>query len=411
MTVAEAEAVIIGGGVIGCSIAYHLARRGRQVVVLDRGDVGSGSSGACDKAAILQSKSPGIHLQLAMKSVAMFEDLARELEADIQFSRAGGMVLIEDEQQLEVMNGFVERQREVGLDVEMLPAAEVRRRLPVASRHLVGATWSAIDAEVNPLHLTRALMNGARRLGARFMPGYNVTGLLFDGPRVCGATTAGGDVRGQWVVNAAGAWAPQIGRMAGVEIPIRPRRGQLLVSERMPRLIHGDVLCARYLVAKLGKAVCGGAVNPGAGQDSGRCGAGDALGIGLSLCQTQSGNLLLGGCREFAGYDARNTYEALTAIARHAVRLVPGLRKVNFIRAFAGLRPYTPDGMPILGPVDGVPGLIMAAGHEGDGIALSPVTGRLIAELLDTGTTSIPIDSFSLSRFRLVNQMDGKAGV
>ncbi|NPV69569.1 MAG: FAD-binding oxidoreductase [Firmicutes bacterium] len=397
MTVSEAEVVIVGGGVIGCSIAYHLSRRGKRVVVLDRGDAGSGSSGACDKAAILQSKSPGLHLQLAMKSVAMFDDLARELETDIQFSRAGGMVLIEDERQLEVMKGLVERQRKAGLEVGLIPASEVRRRLPVASNRLVGATWSAVDAEVNPLCLTRALMVGAKRLGARFLSGWDVTGLLFDGPRVSGVATNKGNARGQWVVNAAGAWAPQIGRMAGVEVPIKPRRGQLLVSEKMPRLVHGDVLCARYLVAKLGKAVYDGAEGLNASRD-----AGPDLGIGLSLCQTRNGNLLLGGCREFAGYDSRNTYDALVAISRHAINLVPGLRQVNFIRAFAGLRPYTPDGMPILGPVDGVPGFVVAAGHEGDGIALSPVTGLLIAELLDTGKTSMPLGPFSLSRFDAV---------
>ncbi|MGE5484814.1 MAG: NAD(P)/FAD-dependent oxidoreductase [Ignavibacteriales bacterium] len=391
MNLAEADVVVAGGGVIGCSVAYHAAKRGMSVVVVERNDVGSGTSSACDKAAILQSKSPGPHLELAIKSVAMFDDLSRELEMDVQYARAGGMVLIETESQLRVMECMVRRQRQAGLPVEMLPPTEVLRRLPVASRNIVGATWSSLDAEVNPLHLVRALTAGAKRLGARFLMQSEVTGLLFEGDRVCGVETPCGRIHARWVVNAAGAWAPVIGRMANVDVPIRPRRGQLLVSERMPRVIHGDVLCARYIVAKLGKTI-GLAPEEGNGAEA-------ALGVGLSLCQTQNGNVLLGGCREFVGYDTRNTYEAITAISAHALKMVPGLRNVNFIRAFAGLRPYTPDGMPILGFVTEAPGLVMAAGHEGDGIALSPITGSLIAELIDTGKTPVPIEPFLISRF------------
>ena len=115
--------------------------------------------------------------------------------------------------------------------------------------------------------------------------------------------------------------------------------------------------------------------------------------------QTSSGNLLLGSTREFVGFDKRTTYEGITNILRNTSKIIPRLKNMHIIRSFAGLRPYTPDGLPILGKIQDIEGFIMAAGHEGDGMALSPITGELIAELIDTGKTRISLDHFRLERF------------
>jgi len=399
----ESEVLVIGGGVIGCSVAYHLAVRGITVIVAERHDIASGASGACDKAVLLQSKSPGPHLKLAIESALMFPDLVRSIGSDIEYSREGGMVLIEDEDQMAQMEGFVRRQRAAGLEVTMLSPEEAARRQPIISRQLAGATYSPMDGEVNPILLTRAFARAAKSLGAHFLLNSEVKSLIFEGGRVAGACTADTAIHSNYVVNAAGAWAPMIGTMAGINIPIVPRRGQLLVSQRMPKIVYGDMLCARYIVAKLGaRSVAGPGRTPLVPPESPEARFPDEatrLGVGLSLGQTASGNILVGACREFAGYDTSNTYDALSAIARHAIRLAPGLRKIDFIRSFAGLRPYTPDGMPIVGPVDGIPGLIMACGHEGDGIALAPITGQIIAEIIDTGESSVSIEPFKYSRF------------
>jgi sarcosine oxidase subunit beta len=128
-------------------------------------------------------------------------------------------------------------------------------------------------------------------------------------------------------------------------------------------------------------------------------------GEGVSIEQTENGNFLLGSTREFVGFDKRTTPDGMHRIAEKTAGIIPALKQVNVIRTFAGLRPYTPDGLPILGPVDDVPGFFMAAGHEGDGIALSPITGELIAQMIATGKCDIPLDDFKLSRFAVKEEI------
>jgi sarcosine oxidase subunit beta len=376
--------VVVGGGVIGASTAYHLARAGAAVTLLERGDLASGASGSCDKAVILQSKSPGIHLELALKSADLFGGLTADLGTDIEYACKGGMIVVEHHDQLPVMDDFVARQRAAGLDVHLIDGQEARKVQPILAKHVVAATWCRLDAEVNPMLLTHAFARRARGLGACVMTGTEVTGLLTLGGRVAGAMTPRGTVTADAVVLAAGAWTPFLAAHLGLVVPIEPRRGQILVSEPVEPAVQGDMLCATYIAAKY---------------SLGLSASHDAPSVGLSLGQTRNGNLLLGGCREFAGYDRRTTHKALTAIARHACRIVPAIKGVQFIRSFAGLRPFTPDGLPILGPAPGIPGLFIASGHEGDGIALSPITGLLMAELLTEREPRVSLDGLGLDRF------------
>ena len=169
--------------------------------------------------------------------------------------------------------------------------------------------------------------------------------------------------------------------MAGIEVPVTPRRGQLLVTEARSGLLKPWLGSANYIVAKF---------NPESTKE------GDG---GVSIDQTKNGNFLLGSTREFVGYDKRTTVKGLQQVASRAVRILPDLQHVNVIRTFAGLRPYTPDGLPILGKVAQIKGLIMAAGHEGDGIALSAITGKLISDLILGNKTAVSLDSFGLNRF------------
>jgi len=151
----------------------------------------------------------------------------------------------------------------------------------------------------------------------------------------------------------------------------------------------GELWSARYIVAKYNPEMIRGE-DPEAAD----------LGVGMAVGQTPEGTLLIGGTREFAGYDTATTPEATAAILRHAVNILPGLAKIHVIRTFAGLRPYTPDGMPILGPVDGLEGFVMAAGHEGDGIALAPITGKIIADYIVDGTAATGLEELNLRRFQ-----------
>jgi glycine/D-amino acid oxidase-like deaminating enzyme len=384
----SSEVLIIGGGVIGTSIAYYLTKQGIKPTLLESRDICAGTSGACDKAISMQSKNPGLHLDLALESAAMFAGLGDELAADLDYHRCGGMIAIENARQLAIMEKFVERQKSHGLPVDIIGIEEARRRQPALSPSLVASTYSPADAEVSPLKLTFAFARAARRGGADLRTGTAVKDLLVEGGRVKGVVTDAGTFSADLVINAAGVWAPAIGRMAGLEVPIKPRRGQIIVTEAMPPVITGEMWSARYIVAKYNPEMIR-EEDPEAAD----------LGVGMALGQTAEGTLLIGGTREFAGYEPQTTPEGTNAILRHAVNIIPALRKVHVIRTFAGLRPYTPDGMPILGPVDGLEGLVMAAGHEGDGIALAPITGKMIAEYVAGGVVSPALSKLSLSRF------------
>lgn len=384
-----ADVVVIGGGVIGCSVAYHLAKIGASVTLVEKKDIASGTSGACDKAVLLQSKNPGLHLKMALESVKNFPDLQEELDMDIEFKKDGGMIVIYTEEQWNVMEQFVERQNKLGLAVQLLGKDEARRRQPAFAENIVGSTYSPMDGEVNPIYLALGFFRGAKKHGARTMLSTEVKGIKLEKGRVCSVMTDRGDIKTHNVVNACGVYAPFIGAMVGIDIPIIPRRGQIIVTEPVAPLIRGDVNCARYITAKFRPELLGN-------DETAR------LGIGLSLGQTEKGNLLIGGTREFVGYNKNTTHRALGEVLKHAVKLVPALNGISVIRSFAGLRPYTPDGLPILGKVPQIQGFYMAAGHEGDGIALSAITGRILCDVITEGNTypEIDMNKLSLERFK-----------
>lgn len=385
------DVVIIGGGVIGCSIAYYLSKRGIPTHLIEKDDVAMGSSGACDKAVLLQSKNPGIHLELALKSVKMFPELQKDLDTDIEFLNHGGMIVIQNEKQWQIMEQFVERQKKSGLDVRLLKKDEARALQPALSEGIVGSTYSPMDSEVNPIYLTLGLYRGAKKHGAKFSLGTKAKAIKLEKGRVKSVQTDSGEILCKYVVNATGAYAKFIGEMVGLKIPIVPRRGQLIVTEPVPPLIHGEMNCARYITAKFNPELLGTDEMA-------------KLGVGLSLDQTVNGNLLIGGTREFVGFNKNTTHRALRAVLKHAASIVPAIRDIHVIRSFSGLRPFTPDGLPILGEVPEVPGFIMAAGHEGDGIALSAITGKIISDIIADGKPSddlnIDMTKLSLDRFK-----------
>jgi len=377
----KADVVVIGGGVIGSSVAYHLSQRKMSVVLLEKGGLVSGTSGACDGLVYLQSKRPGAHLKLAMESRKRFDSLEQELGRDIEFRAHGGMIVIETQEELEAMRLFAEDQKESGLEVTLLEGKQARELEPSLSEGILGCTYSPLDGQVNPIALALAFLRGAKESGAKIFPHTGVTGFSLQSDRIINVKTAAGTIETKKVVNAAGVHAPEIGRMFGVEIPIKPRRGQLVVTEAYAPLLHRGVLSAKYIAAKYNPALA----------ETGE--------LGISIEQTKSGGFLLGSTREFVGFDRKTTWSAMQRIAVQTSRLLPALRDFRVIRTFAGLRPSTPDGLPILGPVPNVEGLFIAAGHEGDGIALSPITGQIIAEWIAEGSPSMDVSPFDAERF------------
>jgi len=311
----------------------------------------------------------------------MFSNLKSELNYDIEYENNGGMVIIENKEELKAMKIFVEKQRSIGLEVSLLDKDKAIEIEPALSQDILGSTFSPLDAQVNPIYLSYAFINFAKELGAEVYTHTEVTGIKIKSNKIDLLETTKGEIKTNIVINAAGVYAPEIGRMVDLDIPIKPRRGQLLVTESVPKILNGVLISAKYIAAKFNPKLA------------------EAEGEGISIERAISGNLMIGSTREFVGMNKNTTPEGINSIAKHIIILFPQLEEVNIIRTFAGFRPYTPDGLPILGKVKGIEGFIMAAGHEGDGVALSPVTGDLIATLVVEGRTSIPLDEFKLERF------------
>jgi sarcosine oxidase subunit beta len=176
----------------------------------------------------------------------------------------------------------------------------------------------------------------------------------------------------------------------GLDLPIKPRRGQIVITEPVAPYIRGNLLSGQYIVAKYHPETLADSKNRGV-----------RLGVGLSLTQTAKGDILIGATREFVGYDLRNTREAIREIIKNAVRLVPGIKDMHVIRVMAGLRPYTPDGLPLVGFVNGMEGLFLTAGHEGDGIALSVITGIIACGLIRDDKAYTDVSALDPNRFQL----------
>lgn len=373
--------LIIGGGVIGTSIAYHLSIAGARVTLIEAGDLASGSSGACDGHVFMQSKKPGIHLELALESSKKFSDLAQTLPIDIEYTQNGGLVLIETEDEFQAMEAFVVDQRQAGLRVQLLKTTELLKKEPCLSDRLLGATYSPLDAQVNPINLTLGFALAAGQHHARIITGSPVTAIEVRNRGIIAVVTDQETFNPDIVVNAAGSKAGLIADLMGMAIPVKPRKGQIAVTQPTRPLVSHNLISAKYIAAKYHPEL--------ARQNS----------QGISLEQTAKGNLLLGSTREFAGFDTTNTPEGIQSILSHTTSVLPSLLGLQIIRTFAGLRPYTPDGLPLLGPAAALDNVFMAAGHEGDGIALSPITGDIMAKLILGKKTGFDLTPFSPDRF------------
>ncbi len=383
----NSDVVIIGGGIIGCSTAWQLAKKGKSVIILERNDVLSGAAGATDGVVGYHTKKPGQQMELAIQSIRMFDTLEEELGEPIEYGKcAGGMQPVEDKMQWDILSGIVEEQCRSGVDIRMISAEEARRIEPQLSENIYGALYSPTGGKINPLKLTLAYFHAAKRLGAEFIGRSEVTGFVIEDGVCKGVRTRDEEYRAGAVVNCCGAWAGKVAALAGLSLPIRPRKGQLAVTEPVGPFMKATIQCARYNVIKF---------RPETITDENIL----RYGSSLSIEQQEDGAMIIGGTREFADYEEENTFAAIDTMIKRAARFFPLLENVSVIRFFSGFRPYTPDGMPLLGPVSRLPGFYMAAGHEGDGIALSPVTGKLMAEYIADGKPTYNIDAFSPDRF------------
>jgi len=380
----EAEVVVIGGGVVGSSVAYFLAQAGKNVVLVEKGCKAGEASGA--NAAFVWSitRKPGIDIRLAMHSLSVHKQLKSELEMDFEYVQCGGLLIIEDETQLPFVEAHLQKRSEDGYPLEMIDAKKVLALEPHLSKErVVGAVYSPIDGKTNPIFLVIALNFETQKLGAQLFHYTEVRGIEVTDGKVKGVVTDKGTIKTNTVVNAAGSWGSFIGEMVDIKVPVSPFQMAMLVTEQLPPIVSHVIMGASYMVD----------------EDTGQK---EGLGCGLIMSQQTAGNLLLGASWRKSGYDKRTIQEEIELIAKVNVKAMPMLNTVRVIRSYANFFPHTEDDLPILGRIDGIEGFIMACGHCGHGIGLGPGSGKLIQELICHGKTSLPLGELNLSRFNQV---------
>ena len=355
--------MVVGGGIRGLAIAYYLARSGIGVTLVEKGFLGSGASSANAGLVNVSQKIPGHYTLWSLLSADMYPEFVAGLDAEVDYQRDGFLRVAEAEADVEdVIQRAQTQSRVPGVKVEILDARRARSLEPALSPRIAAASFCAQDGNVDPLKLVRAVGKAARRHGVRIRHHCEVTGIRLEGGRVAGVATRDGEIGADVVVDAAGVFVPDVARMVGIRVPILPQRGQMFQLEALPPLLHRPV---------------------------------------QGLRQMQSGTVMVGTTNEFVGDDRRVTYEAGADILARARRLVPALAEARLIRGWAGLRPMSPDGLPIYDAVAEVPGFFVAVGHSG--ITLAPITGQVFLDLITTGRTDLPVTPYSLSRFTVAD--------
>ncbi|ANN32766.1 MULTISPECIES: NAD(P)/FAD-dependent oxidoreductase [Bacillus] len=380
------DVLIIGGGIIGCSIAYYTSKYGRDVTIIEKGEFVSGTSSRCDGNILAIDKDPGFDSQMSLVSQKLVTDLSEELEHSFEYRAPGSILVCESDEEMEAAQQWVNRQKEAGLPFRMLDRQDIREESPFFADDLLGGLECATDSTVNPYLLAFSLLSEAQKFGAKAFKQTEVKSMEIETDGSFVVETTNGTFTAQQVVNAAGVWAPKIGQMLNINIPIEPRKGHIIVASRQQHVGCRKVMEFGYLISKFGGKRKVDALT-------------EKYGVALVFEPTESQNFLIGSSREFVGFHTRINNEVIKCIANRAIRFYPKMADMMVIRSYAGLRPWTEDHLPIISRVEHIPNYFIAAGHEGDGISLAAVTGKVIEELLNEKETIIPIEPLRLSRF------------
>lgn len=371
----SAEVVIIGGGVIGCSIAYNLAREKVNVVVLERDYLASGASGRC--GAMIWAKwypmeTSEVMAKVGNMTLKRFANLEEELDTDIEYNLESSISCIKAGEEDAYDSEILELEKYFDTKLEFLKPEEIKKMAPYIGvdnfesfgGYLRSGTISRASA--NPFLTVYELANAARRLGATIYTDTEVNGIIVENGKVECIRTSKGDIKTNIVVDAAGAWSADVARMAGIKIPTRPHGEDAVVTEPLMPLPYF----------------------PGRPETYGR--------------QTKSGQILIGEDdfpEQASSYSTETTLDFLPRITGHLLQLFPSFGNVNIQRHWAGTEDITPDELPILGKVDEVAGLVLACGFTG-GFCISQAVGEIIADIILEKDKNLDIaEALNLRRF------------
>jgi glycine oxidase len=360
--------IIAGGGVIGCSIAYHLQKEGADVVLLERGEIGGEASGAAAGMLIapFEDAASKDFQALQQASLAMYPAVIEEIESrsgiDVEQRACGIVRTARTEAHAKALRALARRRAKSIAGLEWIEGETLRRLEPGLAPEILGAAYSPEDSNVNPGLLTQAFARAAEALGAQVCRGLAFTGFLGRGPRLEGAHTSNGPMRADAIVLAAGPWTELLARRVHAGVPTPPMRGQMIAyrSTAVRHAVWGE---EGYLVPK------------------------------------PRGFIFAGATVEDAGFRKHTTGRGLAGMRRAAVSMAPALRYAEEASTWAGLRPGSPDGLPVLGRLSGRENVYVAAGHFRNGILLAPVTGRLMTQLICDGRAEMDLRPFRPERF------------
>lgn len=368
-----AEAVIIGGGVIGCATAYYLAKAGRSVIVLEGSDhIGNGGSSR-NGGGVRQSGRDARELPLAMYGIRnLWPTLSAELEVDCEYHQYGNLRLGKNAAHEKILQGLTDRARKCGLDVRMIDGDEVRRINPYLSEEVTVASWCPTDGHANPLTTTLGYYKMARRLGVRFISGEPVKELQTIQGRVRRILTPNNTYEGERILVAAGLGSREILSTVGIDVPMSSSLLEALVTEAQPAMFP----------QMLGTA--------------------DADFYGH---QTKHGSFVFGGSSGLEPFNKDNgtpVTSSITApcICRGIMKYFPDLADAKIVRTWAGWSDKSADGVPVLGAIEEVPGLYAACAFTGHGFGIAPAVGEQLGKLMTTGVTDVDLTPLHYDRFR-----------
>jgi len=366
-----ADVVIIGGGVMGASTAYHLALRGQKNILLLEKDefFGQEATGRC-AGGVRYQFSTEINVRLSILSLPMLERFKEETGQEINFRKCGYLFVLTQSEDVKTFRHSLELQQGLGVGTEWLTADEVRRRLPLMRfEDALAGSYNPQDGLVDPNSVVMGYVGAAQRLGVQCLNNVEVTGIQVEAGRVVGVDTNQGKVSTPVVVNAAGPWAGQIGQLAGVEIPIVPLRRQIMTTTPLPEVPQDFPF---------------------------------VLDFAQSLYFHREGDGILTGMSnndEKAGFDQTVDDDFEMVNLEAAIARMPCLEKASMLSHWAGLYEVTPDAHPIYGktPVDG---FFIVAGFSGHGFMHGPISGKLMTEcILDKKFVSLDVSMLDLARF------------
>ncbi len=365
-----ADAVVAGGGVIGCAIAYQLARRGVDVVLLERAELGSQSTGKC-AGGIRQQFSNEANVRLQMLAVRELLGFNEETGGHADFRQVGYVFLLTLPEQVAEFTALVEMWHRTGLrDARLISAGEAAGLVPVLNvKDVLAATFCPSDGLASPADVTSGYAAAARRHGGRLREGVAVTGVEVAGGRVTGVNTTAGAIATRVVFNCAGAWSAEVGRMAGVEVPVQPYRRHIFVTDSFPAVSRTTPMTVDFATSFY--------FHP----------EGEGVLMGMSDRQ------------EASSFDQDVDWDFLERTVQAAAHRAPALEQAAIRTAWAGLYETTPDHQGILGPVREVEGFWCACGFSGHGFMQAPAVGVVMADLLTRGACEIDLSPFSHDRF------------